>query len=186
MKMQCEQRPIESVNPALFKRSGALAIAAVVAIGGLVLGSGTVWASSFSWSPAQNMSADTDVVTSGKLVHAYALGNGTSGSTTINGVTFVNSSDAGAGFDALGSETDGGTGARSPPSPLCRRTIRHCWIMALPGRGRPWEDHYAHADRSEGWRLVRIRVVGKFLGLVCFYPGPRGSRHGRKRNNHAR
>ena len=106
MKMQCDQRPVETVSPALFKRSGALAITVLVAIGGLLLGSGTIRASSFSWNAPQQISGDSDVLNNGKMVYAYSI-DPNAGSLTINGVTFVNSTGAGAGFSGGATQPTG-------------------------------------------------------------------------------
>lgn len=58
-------------------------------IGAVVLAASAYGQATITWGTAQQISGDTDVVTTGSLVAAYNLGDTGVTSTTVNGVTFA-------------------------------------------------------------------------------------------------
>jgi len=58
---------------------------------------------SITWGTAQNISGNSDVVTTGTLVYAYNFGAASVSSTTVNGVTFAPFAISGTGTTTVGS-----------------------------------------------------------------------------------
>lgn len=93
------------------------ALATVVGLAIVTAGDGaTASAAPVVWGSAQNISGDSDVITSGSLVYGYQFGTGLTGTTTVNGVPFqpFNVSN-GVSTATLGSVTLASTGSNPYP-----------------------------------------------------------------------
>ncbi len=77
----------------------------------LLAGAGRANAAPITWSAAQGISGDSDVVTTGSLVGAFNVGIAGVGSTTVNGVPF-------AAFALSGTSATSGNFTFSSPTPM--------------------------------------------------------------------